>query len=427
MQSERTGLGGNIVSEERLEAVLAEHLEELGIQEPWSVAQDLVKKLHERNFMLSSLGDGQYAFVHRTFLESFCAREYAYRFQSTKDLTIDGLKQLFGVHWESDEWREVLRLICALIGAEYTREVIDPLLEQKGQNDERPGVFFAAECLGEIQEIGLVHDLRNRVRGQLLQVFELSTGGEGRTKEFFEAGRLLAKSWKDDPEVRRMVERSATQDPNPTARVMAGFVLGRNWRDEPDVRQLFTEWATQDAHAVVRAQVVAMLALNWGDHPEIRQLVKQRATQDPDSVARAMALLTLASDWSDDTEVRQMVTERAAQDPDPLPRAMALDALASNRSDDPEVKQLVTERATQDPDPAVRVQALEVLASKWSEDPEVKRLVQERVTQDPDPAVRGQTLQVLASKWSEDPEVKRLVQERAAEEQSSVSGEEPIG
>src|SRR5262249_18458295 len=74
MQLAPEGLAGNMISREDLERILREYLKDkLGLQQPHAPARDLVDQLRARNFILCFLGADRYAFVHRTFLEYFCA------------------------------------------------------------------------------------------------------------------------------------------------------------------------------------------------------------------------------------------------------------------------------------------------------------------------------------------------------------------
>src|SRR5205823_584588 len=95
MQQERSGLAGNMIAEEKLKQIVETALTQLGVPEPWDVAEGLIQMLRKRNFMLGYLGDRQYAFVHRTFLEYFCARDLKYRLEKTTTFFLDGLLQVF--------------------------------------------------------------------------------------------------------------------------------------------------------------------------------------------------------------------------------------------------------------------------------------------------------------------------------------------
>jgi predicted NACHT family NTPase len=44
------------------------------------VAGQLINQLRQRDFILCHRGNDYFGFVHRTFLEYFCAAEFAYRF-----------------------------------------------------------------------------------------------------------------------------------------------------------------------------------------------------------------------------------------------------------------------------------------------------------------------------------------------------------
>jgi predicted NACHT family NTPase len=70
-----------------------------------------------RNFIVCYVRADSYAFVHRTFLEYFCAVEFVHRFNVAKTLDMDGLIALFDEHCRQDDWRAVLRLICGQIDA----------------------------------------------------------------------------------------------------------------------------------------------------------------------------------------------------------------------------------------------------------------------------------------------------------------------
>jgi predicted NACHT family NTPase len=119
MQSSAKGLAGNIISAMDLENILTEYLRgiiEKG--EPRMVARQMIYQLRHRNFILCYLGADSYAFVHRTFLEYFCAWEFVWQFKETQTLTVERLKnEVFAPHWQDESWHEVLRLISGMIDA----------------------------------------------------------------------------------------------------------------------------------------------------------------------------------------------------------------------------------------------------------------------------------------------------------------------
>ena len=73
-----------------------------------------------------------FAFMHRTFLEYFCAWEFVWQFKETQTVTIEQLKtEVFGKHWQDESWHEMLRLISGMLEAKFTSEIIEYLIAQK--------------------------------------------------------------------------------------------------------------------------------------------------------------------------------------------------------------------------------------------------------------------------------------------------------
>ena len=90
----------------------------------------MIKQLRERNFILCFLGADCYAFVHRTFLEYFCAWEFVWQFEKERTLSLEELKtEVFGKHWQDESWHEVLRLIVVMIEVKFAGEIIEYLIQ----------------------------------------------------------------------------------------------------------------------------------------------------------------------------------------------------------------------------------------------------------------------------------------------------------
>ncbi|ACK67069.1 putative signal transduction protein with Nacht domain [Rippkaea orientalis PCC 8801] len=166
MQLNKDGLAGNIISGEDLEKILTDYLRDK-VKNPWEIAKLMINQLRSRNFILCSLGvighEGHYGFVHRTFLEYFCASEFVDRFEKRKTLSIDELKnEVFSKHWNDEKWHEVLRLISGMIDPKFTGEIIEFLMNLKPDDATNPvNLFLAADCLSEVrnrQEIKPIDD-----------------------------------------------------------------------------------------------------------------------------------------------------------------------------------------------------------------------------------------------------------------------------
>ncbi len=133
-------------------AIFRVFLNELGLQDPHGKAVSLANQLAERNFILCYAGANRFSFVHRTFLEYFCAAWFVERFEKRQTLTLEQLKtEVFECHWKDETWHEVLRLIAGMVGEKKAEELICFLMKQDGRFDKLANLLLAGECLGEVR------------------------------------------------------------------------------------------------------------------------------------------------------------------------------------------------------------------------------------------------------------------------------------
>jgi NACHT domain/HEAT repeats len=284
MQKARTGLAGNLIPEDSLKQVIESELTKLGVREPWSVADDLIWMFRERNFMISHLGDHQYAFVHRTFLEYFCARDLRYRLEKTFDLTINGLRQIFRERLFRDEWKEILRLLSGMIGPVYAEQCISELIASElPPKEHASAVFFAAECLQEIREIGLVRNLRDKLRGMLL---ELAKKCE---QDYQLAFRLLSSGWRDDVDTIEALKNHILNGPNLETKREMIAALSQFWKGDPYVRDILSQIAVVHERGLIRYKAIKEIARGWRTDPVALALLESRAVVDPDPDVRFTA------------------------------------------------------------------------------------------------------------------------------------------
>ena len=149
MQAGEEGLKGNLISAERLTRILTDYLRDQGFSEPREKANRLIQQLRERNFILCYRGADTYGFMHRTFLEYFCALEIVHRFEKQRTLTFEQLRdEVFGQHWHDETWHEALRLICNMLDVKIAKELIKFLM--RIQVNQQQFVFQdwrSKECL----------------------------------------------------------------------------------------------------------------------------------------------------------------------------------------------------------------------------------------------------------------------------------------
>lgn len=162
MQSEG-GLAANYITAGDLSQVFEDYLVERYHRDPAAaraIALSMINQFRERNFILSRYGSHLYGFVHRTFLEFFCADAVLTKFQHDQVLTIGEVKDLFRQHWATQSWREVLRLLAGALPEERTAEIVDLLTGEVNQSWP-PAAFspppwnlaLAAQCLAEVRTV----------------------------------------------------------------------------------------------------------------------------------------------------------------------------------------------------------------------------------------------------------------------------------
>lgn len=189
MQAGEEGLKGNLITVDRLIRVLVNYLREQGFTESREKANLLIQQLRERNFILCYRGADTYGFMHRTFLEYFCALEIVYRFEKQRTLTFEELRDtVFEQHWKDETWHEVLRLTCGIVSIKFANSLIDFILNQKIDiealieatttdfvNLKVEGfthLLLAADCISDVKNSVAIHNTRNNLLEKLKQEIE---------------------------------------------------------------------------------------------------------------------------------------------------------------------------------------------------------------------------------------------------------------
>ncbi|MEG4546289.1 HEAT repeat domain-containing protein [Microcoleus sp. Aus8_D2] len=367
MQSSGKGLAGNIISREDLRETITESLSGLMGTGATACAKLMVEQLRDRNFILCFLGgynEDYFAFVHRTFLEYFCAWEFVRQFEKQRTLDIDGLIEVFRGHWRDESWHEVLRLMAGMLNAKFTGEIREYLIGENGEAEKFINLFLAAECVSEVKNrneiAAIAGDLRDRIK-------ELTKYGVYQIRR--QAVAALAATWKDDPETLPWLKQRAQSDDNSTVRRAAVQELARGWKDDPETLPWLKQLAQSDDDWPVRRAAVQELARGWKDDPETLPWLKQLAQSDDDSDVRQAAVQELARGWKDEPGIFELLCDVAINDPfdrkydwQDNPRQTALAAIIELYPDRPQTLAIVRDRAQNDRDPKLREFAQNELA-----------------------------------------------------------------
>ncbi|MGE3440923.1 MAG: NACHT domain-containing NTPase, partial [Blastocatellales bacterium] len=326
MQNAPAGLKGNIIAGDDLKRIFRDYLKnELELPNAYHATNELVAQLRERNFILCHLGADNYAFVHRTLLEYFCASALVRRALKEKSSQEFLKTQVFGPHWNDETWHEVLRLIAGMddqVPVETVAAIIRHLLEQRSKDFTFHNVFLAADCCQEVRNPKALGESLKRVVGELQKLLQFDFPyfygpfePENEKRNLIRAkavGYLSnivfldnAKTWLKD---------RATRDWDWSVRQAAVRELARGWKNDPDTLPWLKDRAAKDDHTAVRQAAVQELARGWKDDPDTLPWLKDCAAKDSDGDVRQAAVQELARGWKDDPDTLPWLKDRAAKD-----------------------------------------------------------------------------------------------------------------
>ncbi|NJR25066.1 MAG: NACHT domain-containing protein, partial [Richelia sp. CSU_2_1] len=279
MQSSGEGLAGNIINREDLRQTITDSLSGLMGNEATACAKLMVEQLRERNFILCFLGgynEDYYAFVHRTFLEYFCAWEFVRQFEKQKTLDLAGLIQVYREHWRDESWHEVLRLMAGMLDAKFTNNILEYLIGEDGEAEKFSNLFLAAECVSEVKKRNEIAGVAVKVRDRVQELIKYENITASTSQEYdnladeirVKAVVAVAITWKDDPETLPLLKQLAQYDDNSDVRCTAVQQIARGWKDDPETLPMLKERVRSDDNWPVRRAAVEEIARGWKDDPE---------------------------------------------------------------------------------------------------------------------------------------------------------------
>jgi hypothetical protein len=399
-------------------------LKSIEVSQARTVARLLIEQLRSRNFILCYLGADSYAFVHRTFLEYFCACDFVERFGKRGlegGLTLEELKtEAFGKHWQDESWHEVLRLIVGMIDTSFAGEIIVYLIEQNCDPEELDNLFLAAKCISEIRNRFQIKETDNR----LLKQMKGLTQHEGYLGRVFQwasqAVEAIATTWKEDPDTLLWLKACAQSDNNEDVRFAAVQELVNGWKDDPETLPILKTRALSDDDGDVRGVAVHELARGWKDDPETLPILKTFALSDDYWKVRYVAVRELARCWKDDPETLPILKTRALSDNYWGVRLAAVQELARGWKDESETLHILKTRALSDDYWRVRQAAVKELVKGWKDEPWMFEFLCDRALNDPferkedwEDNPRQLALEIIIKQYPDHPQTLPLLRDRA--------------
>jgi len=335
MQAGEDGLKGNLISSDRLTRILTDYLRDQGFSEPREKANRLIQQLRDRNFILCYRGADTYGFMHRTFLEYFCAVEIVHRFEKQRTLTFEQLRdEVFGQHWQDETWHEVLRLICGMIAPKFVGQLVEFLMNislkdevefdnLKNEDDDFDLYNHILESVGGdicltstfLQEVSNYQEIRHisPLLISKLEIFLSSSNDEPfglsepelifLIKECIRIVRLIADVGQGDMLVYQWLVNTAKDAVLQEMCLAAICGLVDNWKNNLSLIESLSEIAVEnnldsmDAEGSMvggavdspRQLALKSLLTHYPTHSKTLELLRDRATNDPDEQLREWA------------------------------------------------------------------------------------------------------------------------------------------
>jgi HEAT repeat protein/predicted ATPase len=454
MQEGRGGLPGNYIHQNEVEQVFEEALQLRGLALPEAITytRQLIHDFRERNFILAWYGGGLYGFVHRAFLEYFCALEFVRRFHAG-ELTLDQLLQdVYGLRWQERSWHETLRLISSMLDQRWADAIIEFLTAQEKPGDEPWNLVLAVHCVedqrspqtlpasgrllralcewliahphsawrGSFAHLQLIQpamDLGGRWsdrEGLIHETWVLAASAPGRVDDLL--GDFLGDVGTGLPRMDRALEFLCVSV-IPQVRQFALSVLIAGWYGLDRIRSLVLDRATNDESDAVRESVMMALARRFATNSETLHLLLDRATHDQSATVRGNSVTALAQYFAKEPRTLPLLLEHAANDKEEYVRDSALSALAQQFSSEPQTLPLLLDRAAHDQSATVRGTATAALARHFPSDPQTLPLLLNSAVSVEDPLGRRSAVAALARYFPRQPETLPIVLDRAEHDQ----------
>lgn len=381
MQAGEEGLKGNLISSDRLTRILTDYLRDQGFSEPREKANLLIQQLRERNFILCYRGADTYGFMHRTFLEYFCAVEIVHRFEKQRTLSFEQLRdEVFGNHWQDEAWHEVLRLICGAIDPKFASELIEFLMSQEvnrslfieqkkhwGQERLQVGalshLLLAADCFSTTNNSTAISNTYNSL---LLQLQNEVENWEVRLSWLL-ASELLDKIASYFDNTLEWLKNQAENNTSSFIRHAAVRAIAKYYHSDVTILSLLKQWARSGNDWGVRASAVQILDKFYPNDPDALPIFKE-LLQDMDWGVRHNSVEAIVRHYLQIPETLELLYSIVQNDPfvrvhdeQDNPREPALKALVNHYLHHPKTLELLRDCALNDPDEQLQQWAQEQL------------------------------------------------------------------
>ena len=456
MQSSPKGLAGNFIHRLDLQREIEEYIIYRFRESPRNakiIAKSIINQLRERNFILCLYDADSFSFIHRTFLEYFCAMDITTKFDN-HELDIEVLKkEYYEKYWEDPTWHEVLRLICGMKD-KFAENIIECLMEiydpQFFGNRPPENISLAIKCFSELRNPYAIDNTAKRLLQRIFKLFEMVRWTQDiisfLASEILPSTKIVGPKWSHKDLIADQFVKSQVYINYPDDLFLASFdstfisylgdklflddvylrfIYGRIDLNLNDIWAEFISIIGSNSEMLYNSvlskisnsdesRLLAVLTLGkyTPKEKQVLSLFSALLEKEKNTDVRRAVVQELARGWHDSPETFNLIKNSIINDNDSSVREAAVQELAHWWYDSPETFTLIIGSIRNDSDSFVRRCAVQELARRWHDFPETLSLIKEEITKDKDNFVRSTAVRELARGWHDLPETLSLIKEK---------------
>jgi HEAT repeat protein len=403
MQSE-VGLAGNWLDSKGLDWILTGYFKKNDFLDPKPKAKRLIKQLRERSFILCAYGTDAYGFVHRTFLEYFCAKGFVRRLRE-ESYSLEQLRDdVFAQHWQDETWHEVLQLICGLLKPEEAGYLVEFLMDREVDRadylylnfvfrDEKCAdkeafqhLQLAIECWAEVKspESSTAKNLKKKLKGEIESQSKISLSHP--------AAKLLldsiGKYYHKEPETLTWLKDIALNAQDEYVRQAAVESIGEYYHKEPETLTCLKDIALNAQDEYVRQAALRSIGEYYHKEPETLTCLKDIALNAQHEDVRWAAVCSIGEYYHSVPSTLNCLQQIALNDQDQWVRWLAVKSIVKYYHTERESLNCLQQVALNDQDEGVRRLAVESIVKYYHTERESLNCLQQVALNDQDEGVR---------------------------------------
>jgi GTPase SAR1 family protein len=472
MQGAIDGLAGNYIHRDQLQAEFESYMMQRYGQSPDRaklIATKMIEQLRTRNFILSRYGANLYGFVHRAFLEYFCSTAFVYKFEKTREISLEEMKQdIFGRHWEEQSWHEVLRLLCCMIGEKFAGEIIKYLIvninkmwPRKFRTHAPWNIALAVQCLSEIRNLNMIMEPAEQLLSIVCILFQLYsevgsihysqddnsfyvddtgvlfvTESSGKMSNWNEVrnydaeaflenqivkpSEAIGASWPGQIRLADWLNHLIPFTGKLSFARLLGIFVGTVGKGREEIRNQILNFANDEVNGS-RVLAAYAIAAGWHENSEMVSILRNFAVNDSDDNVRRAAIWANAEVLRDNPQTKLLLFQWATSGTHGDVRHQAALALTQHFRDDPQIVSAFAVWSTNELRLSVCGLAASILSQYFRDDPQTKPILTEWATRGEHSNIRRAGVWALAEYFQDDPETVAILSDRAVNDESPAA------